>query len=41
LDKGNKEKAKEIFNIMQAKLPEWRFGEEQNRSVEEFKKEFD
>jgi Protein O-mannosyl-transferase TMEM260-like len=37
LNKGDKEKAKEIFNIMQAKLPEWRFSEEQNRFVKDFK----
>ena len=41
LNKGNKEKAKEIFNTMQAKLPEWRFSEEQNRFVQEFKKELE
>ena len=40
LNKGDKTKAKEIFDIMEAKLPEWRFSDEQNRSVLEFKKVF-
>ncbi len=39
LNNGNKEKAKEIFNIMQSKLPDWRFSEEQNRDIREFEKE--
>ncbi len=39
LNKGDKEKAKEIFNIMESKLPDWRFSEEQNRFVVEFGKE--
>ena len=38
LNKGDKEKAKEIFNFMESKLPEWRFSEKQNRFVMEFKK---
>ncbi|MEJ2613668.1 MAG: DUF2723 domain-containing protein [Ignavibacteriaceae bacterium] len=38
LNKGDKEKAKEIFNFMELKLPEWRFREEQNRFVVEYKK---
>ena len=41
LNNGNKEKAKEIFNSMRAKLPEWRFSEEQNRFVKEYKKGFE
>ena len=39
LNKGNKEKAKEIFNMMEEKLPDWRFSEEQNRFVLYFEKE--
>lgn len=41
LNKGNKEKAEEIFYTMQSKLPEWRLNEEQNRFVKEFKKELE
>ena len=40
LNNGNREKAKEIFDVMQAKLPEWRFSEKQNRFVLDFKEEF-
>ena len=39
LNKGDKEKAKEIFNFMESKLPEWRFSEDQNGFVSGFKKE--
>ena len=39
LIKGNKEKARDIFNIMQSKLPMWRFTKEQNKDVTEFNKE--
>ena len=38
LNNGNKEKAKEIFGIMESKMPDWRFSEVQNRFVLEFKK---
>ena len=38
LNKGDKEKAKEIFNFMESKLPEWRFSEGQNRFIFEFSK---
>jgi len=31
LQMGNKEKAKEIYNFVQKKLPKWRFNEEQNK----------
>jgi hypothetical protein len=41
LNKGDKEKAKEIFNFMESKLPEWRFSEDQNRSVLEYKKKLE
>jgi len=41
LNKGDKEKAKEIFNVMQSKLPEWRFSEERNRDVREIEKELE
>ena len=37
LNKGDKEKAKEIFDIMQSKLPNWRFSEEQNMFICDFK----
>jgi len=41
LNKGNKEKAKEIFETMQSKLPEWRFSDEQNRVLQEFNKQLE
>ena len=41
LSRNDKEKAKDIFNTMQTKLPEWRFSDEQNRFVKDFKKELE
>ncbi|MEJ2105109.1 MAG: hypothetical protein P8X47_11105, partial [Ignavibacteriaceae bacterium] len=41
LSRNDKEKAIDIFNTMQTKLPEWRFSDEQNRFVKDFKKELE
>ena len=38
LSKGNTKKAREIFDFMESKLPEWRFSEGQNRFIFEFSK---
>ena len=38
LEKGDKKYAGYIINEMDAKLPEWRFTDEQNREIAEFKK---
>ena len=37
LSRGDKEKALQIFNAMRSKLPDWRFTEEQNHFVNDFK----
>ena len=39
LNKGDKEKALEVFKSMQTRLPSWRFTDEQNRFVLDFEKE--
>ena len=39
LKNGDKKAARSIFNTMESKLPSWRFSEEQNKIVLEFKKE--
>jgi hypothetical protein len=41
LKNGDKTAARSIFNTMELKLPGWRFPEEQNKIVLEFKKELD
>ncbi|MFX0140604.1 MAG: hypothetical protein ACFFDN_43590, partial [Candidatus Hodarchaeota archaeon] len=35
---GNKEKAREIFNFIQERLPKWRFSEEQNEFLKNIEK---
>jgi hypothetical protein len=41
LKNGDKKTAASIFNTMESKLPSWRFSEEQNKMVLEFKKELE
>jgi hypothetical protein len=41
LRNGNRKEAQRVFNYMESKLPNWRFSEEQNKMVLEFKKELE